>query len=159
MCSASPCGINERIAKSVEECAKSIWGLMRLQEARAVPVGHLKQTKVEECRGLLSRADAPGGSCEDASDAFRHGASTGLAQHVQHDLLAGRYHPHPGHHVPHYGQCQQQRCSKGIRPLWHATVYTTGHSDAKGSKCIHTCQGHCNKTAQLYTRTDLCFWH
>ena len=74
---------------------------MRMQEATAVPVGHWQQTKVEECRGLLSRTDAPGGSCEDASNAFRHGAPTGLAQHVQHDMLAGRHHPHPGHHVPH----------------------------------------------------------
>ena len=111
------------------------------------------QTKVEECRGLSSRADAPGCSCEDASNAFRHGASTGLAQHVQHDMLAGGHHPHPGHHVPHYGQCQQQRCSKGICPLWHATVYTTGHSYANCGECVHACRGPCDKTTQPYART------
>ncbi len=47
----------------------------------------------------MSRAAAPGGSWEDASNAFRHGASTGLVQHLQDDMLAGRHHPHPGHRI------------------------------------------------------------
>ena len=43
----------------------------------------------------MEREIAPGGSCKDASNTLRQSPSTGLTQHIQHDLLVSRDNPHP----------------------------------------------------------------